>query len=137
MAAPAGAYVIRNASIKFAGTDYANQLTKARLVPETPMQTIRTLVPDGSVSDVDSTVWTLELAGIQDWKDSQGLADAMNDNAGVTVAIILQPKPGTGNRIATFSAISVPVEFGGEQGQFAKFEATLAVVGGVAFTAAP
>lgn len=129
MSAPAGAYVLRNASITIEGTSYANQLTKARLVPETPMQTVRTLVPDGVVQDVDSTVWTLELAGIQDWKNAQGLADALNDFAGTDIDVVLQPKPGTGERTATFIAVAMPVEFGGEQGSFATFETSLPVKG--------
>mgnify|MGYP000846216164 CR=1 FL=1 len=129
MAAPAGAYVIRDCTITVEGTDYANQVTKARLVPETPIQTLRTLVPDGIVQDVDSSSWTLELAGIQDWVNAQGLADALNDNKGLEVDIVLTPRNGTGKPKATFVAIAMPVPFGGEQGQFATFDVTLPVVG--------
>lgn len=136
MSAPAGAFVIRNATLTIGAVAYANQVTKARLVPETPVQTIRTLVPDGIVQDVDNTAWTLELAGIQDWKDAQGLADALNDAAGTQVTIVLQPKSGTGERKATFVAMAMPVEFGGEQGAFATFDVTLPVVGGVTFATA-
>lgn len=129
MAAPAGAYVIRNATVSVAGTEYANQCTKARLVPDTPTQTLRTLVPDGIVQDVDSAVWTFELAGIQDWVNSQGLADALNDNAGTQIEVILTPNAGSGLPQATFDIIAAAVPFGGEQGQFATFDVTLPVVG--------
>jgi len=137
MTAPAGAYVIRDAVMTVEGTDYANQVTKARLVPETPIQTLRTLVPDGIVQDVDSTTWTLELSGIQDWVNGQGLADALNDNKGVEVDIILTPRSGTGKPRATFVAVAMPVQFGGDQGQFATFEITLPVVGQPTFGTVP
>jgi len=134
--APAGAFVLRAPVITIGGTAYANQLVKARLVPETPTQTMRTLVPDGVVQDVDSTVWTLELSGVQDWKNAQGFCDYLNDNNGISVPVVLQPKPGTGEKTASFSIIAHPVEFGGEQGQFATFEAEFGVVGAVTFSEA-
>ena len=42
-----GAVFLKNAMVKFASTDFANQCTKARLVPDVPSTTVRTLVPDG------------------------------------------------------------------------------------------
>lgn len=133
MAAPTGVHVMRNIVFTLETVDYANQVTKARLVPDTPIQTIRTLVPDGVVQDVDSTVWTLELSGVQNWL-SGGLADALNDNAGNEVDIVLQPRVGTGQSKVTFVAIAVPVEFGGEQGNFRTFEVELPIVGTPAFS---
>lgn len=137
MTAPAGAYVIRDATVSVASTDYANQVTKARLVPDTPVQTVRTMVPDGQVSDVDSTLWTLELSGIQDWTNSQGLADALNDNKGTQISVVLTPRNGTGKPRATVTVIAMPVEFGGEQGQFAMFDVSLPVVGQPTFGVVP
>jgi hypothetical protein len=136
MAAPAGAFVLKNPVITIGGTSYANQLTRARLVPDTPTVSIRTLVLDGSVTDVDSAVWTCELAGIQDWKNTQGLADYLNDNANVLVAVVLQPKPGVGETSASFSMYAHPVEFGGDQGAFATFEATFGMSGAPVFSVA-
>lgn len=137
MTAPAGAFVFRAPVITIGGTAYANQLTKARLIPDTNMQTIRTLVPDGVVQDVDIPVWKLELSGIQDWKNTTGLCDFLNDNANLTVAAVLQPKPGTGEKTAAFNFISHPVEFGGQQGQFTTFEAEFGVIGQPVFSEAP
>jgi hypothetical protein len=134
MAAPAGAFVLKNPVITIGGTSYANQLTKARLLADTPTVTIRTLVPDGSVTDVDTAVWTLELAGIQDWKNAQGLADFLNDNTNVLVTVVLQPKPGSGEKSATFQMYAHPVDFGGEQGQFATFDATFGIQGSPVFS---
>ncbi len=134
MAAPAGAFVLKNPVFTVSGTDYANQITKARLVPDTPTVSIRTLVPDGSVTDVDTAVWTLELGGIQDWKNNQGLCDFLNDNANVIVVGVLQPRPGSGEKKATFNFYAHPVDFGGEQGQFTVIDATFGVVGAPVFS---
>ncbi len=127
MAAPAGAFVLRNASVKFASAEYANQVTKARFVPDTPIQTLRTLVPDGIVQDVDSTAWVLELSGIQDLVSAQGLARYLFENEGTTVAVKVQPKSG-GVEVQA-NVLIVPTELGGEQGDWAQFEIELPVIG--------
>jgi hypothetical protein len=133
MTAPTGAYVVRNATVTIDSTDYANQCTKAVLTPETPIQTIRTMVPDGVVQDVDSTAWTLELSGIQDWTNSTGLADKLNDGAGTSVTLVLVPRAGSGKPNATCTVTLLPVSFGGEQGKFATFEVKIPVTGAVTF----
>lgn len=129
------AHVMRNASVKIATEEFSQtgQVTKARLVPDTPVQTQRTLVPDGVVQDIDSTVWTFEMAGIQDY-GTDGLAKALADAAGTQVTVIVQPKVGTGQDVATFTIVAMPVEFGGEQGAFRLFDATFPVVGQPVFS---
>jgi hypothetical protein len=133
MVAYARAHVIRNAVITIDAVTYNNQVTKIRLVPDTPVQTLRTLVPDGVVQDVDTAVWTLELSGIQDM-GAGGLAAALNAAAGLSVTVIVQPKAGAGQDVATFSMIAMPVEFGGEQGNFRTFEGEFPVNGQPVFT---
>ncbi|HYF74139.1 MAG TPA: hypothetical protein VD864_15010 [Nocardioides sp.] len=115
MPAPTGARVFRAASIEIDEVEYANQVRVARLVPDTPIQTYRTLVPDGAVSDVDSTVWTFQIDGLQ-INTTGGLADALRDAAGTEVEVILSPYTGTGAPTATFTIIALPTQFGGEQG---------------------
>lgn len=132
MPAPTGAQVYRDALITVDGTDYANQLNKARLVPDQPIQTYRTLVPDGVVQDVDSVVWTLEITGLQ-INIASGLAAYLRTNSGLTLSWVLQPKTGVGLPKATFSAIALMPEFGGEQGAFQTIDMTLPVTGGVTF----
>lgn len=129
------AHVMRNSSVTISTEEYAQtgQVTKARLVPDTPVQTQRTLVPDGVVQDIDSTVWTFELSGLQDY-GAEGLAKALNDLAGQQVTVTVQPKVGTGQDVATFVMVAMPVEFGGEQGNFRAFEATMPVVGAPVFS---
>lgn len=134
MPAYTGAAVFRDASITVNGTDYANQLTKARLVPETPVQTQRTLVPDGMVVDIDSTAWTVELSGFQSIAvtGTGGLGDLLRTTtAGTEMDIVLTPKKGTGLRTATFKIVSMPIEFGAEQGNWFTFDASFPVRGGV------
>lgn len=136
MTAYGNAFVIRNALVKFGGTDFTNQVNKARLVPDTPVQTMRTLVPDGLVTDVDSTQWQLELSGVQDW-ETGGLAAYLNTNNGALVTVIIAPVAGSGKRQATCSVRVFPVEFGGEQGNWSTFDVTFPVQGIPAFAAQP
>jgi len=128
MPAYANAHVMRDAIVTVESVTYTNQVTKARLVPDTPVQSIRTLVPDGQVQDVDSTLWTLELSGLQSTKTG-GLAKALNDAAGQQVEVLIQPRVGSGEDTATVTIIAMPVEFGGEQGSFRTFEAEFPVIG--------
>lgn len=132
MPAPTGAQVYRDALITVDGTDYANQLNKCRLVPDQPIQTYRTLVPDGVVQDVDSVVWTLEITGLQ-INIVGGLAAYLRTNSALTLAWVVQPKTGVGLPKATFSAIALMPEFGGEQGAYQVIDMSLPVLGGVTF----
>lgn len=134
MTAYADAHVMRNAVITIDAVVYGNQTTKARLVPDTPIQTKRTLVPDGVVQDVDSTVWTFELEGLESRKTG-GLAKALDAAAaaGTAITCTIVPKAGTGNDSATFSFLPLPVSFGGEQGEWRTFEAEFPVIGAVVF----
>ena len=128
MTAYAGAFVIRNALVKFAALDMSNQCATAMLVPETPVKTMRTLVPDGVVTDVDSTVWTLQLKGLQDF-ESGGLAAYLLANNGTVVAVTVAPNNTSGKKQATVSVRLLPVAFGGDQGDWSQFDVELPVQG--------
>jgi hypothetical protein len=129
MPAPTGAHVYRSALITLDGTDYANQVRVARLVPDVPIQSYRTLVPDGVVQDVDSAIWTFELQGLQ-INIAGGLAKALRDaTPGDELTVVLVPKIGSGQAQATFTALALPVPFGGEQGSFLTHETVLPVIG--------
>ena len=136
MAAPTGALVYKDTVLTVDGDAFANQHTKARLVPDTPIQTIRTAVPDGAVQDVDSTTWVFELSGIQD-NGTGGLAKALRDAAGTTIEIVLQPKAGFSQPKATFDVVVTNVEFGGEQGAFMTFDVEFPVIGEPDFGTSP
>lgn len=129
MAVPTGVYVLKDASVTVATVEYANQCTRARLVPDTPIQTKRTLVPDGIVQDVDSPAWVFEIAALQK-NDAGGLAKALRDaTPGDELDIVLVPKDGLSMPQATFTILALPVVFGGDQGAWADFEASFPVVG--------
>lgn len=129
MAVPTGVYVLRDASVTVDETEYNNQCTRARLVPDTPVQIKRTLVPDGIVQDVDSPAWVFEVAALQK-NDAGGLAKALRDaTPGTELDVVLVPKDGLSQPQASFTILAMPVVFGGEQGSFADFEASFPVVG--------
>lgn len=129
MPAVTGVWVMRDGEVTLEGTDYTNQVRKARLVPSFEMQQYRTLVPDGAIADVGNPTWVLELAGVQK-HTAGGLAKALNDaTPGTALTLSLVPKNGVGNANATAEVIAVPVEFGGEEGQFPTFDITLPVIG--------
>jgi hypothetical protein len=132
MPAPTGAFVYRDALITVDGIDYANNLRKARLVPDQPVQTYRTLVPDGVVQDADSVVWAFEIEGLQ-INIAGGLAAYLRTNSGLIIACVLQPKTGVGLPKATFNATAMMPEFGGEQGAFLTKTLSLPVSGAPTF----
>lgn len=133
MPAPTGAMVYRDAFITVDGTEYTNQLRKARLVPDQPIQTYRTLVPDGVVQDSDSVVWTFEIEGLQ-INIAGGLAAYLRTTSGGIIAVVLKPKTGVGQPQAAFNATALMPEFGGEQGAFLTQTLTLPVNGAPVFT---
>lgn len=136
MPAPTGGMVYRDASVIVAGVEYANQLKKARLVPDQPVQTYRTLVPDGVVQDADSITYVFEMEGLQ-INIAGGLAAFMRTNSGTTQTITLVPKVGSGMPRATFTATMLMPEFGGEQGAFLTQTLSLPVNGAPVYDTAP
>lgn len=132
MAAPTGAYVIRNAVVTIDTVEYANQCTRAELVPTADTQTLKTLVPDGIVQDVDSNVWALNLALIQDYTTAVGLARYLTDNHGTQIDLTLEPK--AGGVSAACTVVAKAINFGGTQGEFAVSEIELPVIGQPVFT---
>jgi hypothetical protein len=123
-----GAFVLRDALLKLGGTSFGNQMWKAVLTPDTPIVQQRTLVPDGTISDVDSATWVLELEGLQD-HETGGLAAYLRANAGAQVAFELAPRNTAGKIKATGTVIAVHAPVGGEQGEFTQFEIELPVIG--------
>lgn len=129
MSAATGVFVMKDSSIEIDSVQYENQMTRGRLVPDTPIQQKRTLAPDGNVSDVDNPSWTFEVAALQK-NDAGGLAKALRDaTPGDELDVVYAPKDGLSMPQATFTILALPVVFGGDQGQWADFEAVFPVVG--------
>lgn len=130
-----GIYVVKDSSLTVATVEYANQVTSARLVPNTPIQQVRTLVPDGTISDVDSPIWTFEVTILQK-NNTGGLVKALRAAApGAELVCVLSPKDLDGEDSATFTIIAVPPPFGGEQGAFPTAEMVFPVKGSPVFAA--
>lgn len=123
-----GAFVLRNAVITINSIDYTNQCRKARLVPDTNVQTYKTLIPDGTIVDADIAVWTFEVEGVQG-NAAGGLAKALRDAQGTVLTAIIQPQAGSSKPTASFSFLVLAVPFGGEQGVFMDFDASFPVQG--------
>lgn len=135
MVAYARAHVIKYALFTVEAVEFNAQITKVRLVPDTPTQTLRVMEPSSSVVDADSAVWTLELAGIQDFGvGSLGAALRTAADAGDDLDVVFQPKTGTGQDKAVFIIRPVNIPFGGEQGTFRTFDVTVPVVGKPTFS---
>jgi hypothetical protein len=108
---------MRDAVVTVNAVQYANQVRKARLVPDQKVQTYKTLVPDGVVQDAEQSAWTLELEGLQ-INATGGLAKALRTASGTVIPVIVQPKSGTGQDTATVNVLVLDIPFGGEQGEF-------------------
>lgn len=135
MAAVTGVYVLRDATVTIDEVEYGNQATVARLVPDTPIQTLRTLVPDGVIQDVDTPVWTFEVTFVQK-NNTGGLATALRALAiGEQVEVVLAPKNLAGEDEATFTIVSLRPPFGGQQGQYPTAEMVFPVIGQPVFAA--
>src|ERR1044072_2079648 len=128
--------VLKNSLVEFETVDHANELTRARLVPDTPSSTLRTLVPDGALTDVDSAAWTFELAGVQKHKTG-GLAAVLNAaTPGDLLDVEFEPvKAVSGQPHYEFQVVAKPVPIGGDQGAQGLFEIVLEVVGSPVMTA--
>lgn len=124
----ARAHVMRDASVLIDGTEYNDQLSKVRFVPDTPINQMRTLVPTGVVTDVDTSVWTCELTGIQD-NGTGSLGAALRAAAGTLVDVVFQPRVGSGQDKIAASIMAMPIEFGGETSAWRTFDITLPVDG--------
>lgn len=129
-----GPIVMRDSIVTIDGDEFAGHVRKSRLVPDTNVQTYKTLVPGGVVVDQDEPVWTWELEGLQT-NGVGGLAPALRAVAGTIVECILQPKVGAAQPKATFNALITQIPFGGEQGEFMVIDVSFAVQGTPVFGA--
>jgi hypothetical protein len=120
---------MKYAVVEIDDVDYAEDATTALRTGDAPTQTLRTLVPDGAVTDTDTPVYSFQLAGAQ----GGTLWAALYAAQGTVVDVVLQAEFGVGKTTETFSVL-VPlgsVPFGGQQGGFRVFDITMPVQGAV------
>lgn len=128
MAGYSRAYIMRDSTVTIEGTEYNNQLTKVRFVPDTPMEQMPVLTPTATITDVGTTTWTCELTGVQD-NGSGSLGAVLRSSAGTLLTVVFQPRVGTGQDKITAEVMAMPIEFGGEVNAWRTFDITLPVDG--------
>lgn len=128
MPAHPGAFVLRNSLFTLGGTSFANQVWTVLIEPDTPFQQQRTLVPDGTISDVDSATWVMQITGLQDF-ETNGLANYLRANAGSQVAFVFAPVNTAGKVKYSGTVIAVNPPMGGDQGEFTQMELELPILG--------
>lgn len=121
------AVMMKNALVTIDGTEYHGEYTTALLTPTQNIVQELTLEPGYVLTDVDDATWTFQLAGPQNWVD--GVSAYLNTHKGESVEIVLQPKKGSGQAMATFSVIALGGAFGGARGAFASYDLTMPVEG--------
>jgi hypothetical protein len=126
-----GAYTFKNWSLTLDGTDVSSQIMKAVLKPTQGVQTLKAAVPGAVVQDVADPTWVLELTGVQNNTASTGLAAILRAASGTSVSCVFVPNKVNGEVQATFEAIAVQMELGGETDAFNKSDLSLPVVGDV------
>lgn len=130
MTAYARAFVIKDLLFTVDGTDYSNQVTKVTITPDQNIQTLKTGVPDGAITDSDSPTWTLALAGINDdGAGSLGHALRVAYANSTDLDCVYQPHSGTGQDVNSFTIRPNALPFGGEVGSFHTFDTTIPVIG--------
>jgi len=130
MTAYARAFVIKDLLLTVDGTDYSNQVTKVLLTPDQNVQTLKTGVPDGAITDSDSPTWTAAISGINDdGAGSLGHALRVARSSGTDLDCVYQPKNASGQDKATFTIRPNALPFGGEVGSFHLMDLTIPVVG--------
>lgn len=122
--------VLRHSLLDLDGTEFQDECTKIELVADQPSQTVRTLVPTGIITDVDSVSWQLNIEALSD-VESGGLAAYLNANAGTEVAFEYAPRNTTGAVKYSGNVFVKAAGAGGSQGEFATLSVELMVNGAV------
>lgn len=118
--------LMKYAVVEIDEEDYAEWATTALLTGDAPVQQLRTLVPDGVITDTDSAAYTFQLAGVQ----SSPLYAALLAAEGTAIEVVFQAEHGVGKAVRTFT-VTVPegLAFGGAQGAWRTFDITMPVSG--------
>lgn len=119
--------LFKYAVVKIDDVEYNLHTTTALLTGDAPVQQLRTLVPDGVISDTDSSIYSFQIAGPQ----GTALYTALVAAEGESVEVEFQAEYGVGKTKATFNAIVPVLPLGGQQGAWRTFDITLPVSGAV------
>ena len=116
------------------GTNFKCQLRSVQLTPDTQIQKLKTLCPDGTYGDVDQAEWNLELGYAYGRDVPAGstpatviLADFLMANHGAKVPFEFRPVSGGPGYGGTVTLVAGPV--GGSQGAWMEGTVTLPLDG--------
>lgn len=98
-------FVARSIIFKLGTTAYECAVTSVVLQPDTPVQVTTTMCPDGTLSDVGETSWSLTGTANVDWH-AASLYAFLIDHAGENVAFELHPTgEATGKVVGTVTIV--------------------------------
>lgn len=110
------------------GANYKCQLRSVTLTPDTNVERIKTLCPEGQYSNVDDPEWNLDLGYLMGTDEDMGsLSDYLLENQGDKVPFWFAPIAGGPGY--TGETTLVPGPIGGEQGSFSEQSVSLPVDG--------
>lgn len=114
------------------GTDFKCQLRSVTLTPDTNIERVKTLCPQGQFAAVDDPEWNLELGYLygRDTEDIQGtLGRFLLANSGQKIPFSFAPWSGDTDEGYTGTVTVVPGALGGEQGGFSEQSVSLPLEG--------
>ena len=112
------------------GSNFKCQLRSVELTPDTNIERIKTMCPDGQYSEVDEPEWTLALGylnGNVATGDPQALADYLLANKGAKTDFIFRPRAGGKGYSGQVTLLAGSI--GGSQGSYSEGSVDLPVDG--------
>lgn len=105
-------FIMGDATITIAGTDYAAQVSSAVFTPTSSIVTWKGLDPGSGVSFPTTATWTLDLTYAQDYTSDTTLASYLLAHEGETIADVVFA-PVAGGRTFTADITITPGAIGG------------------------
>ena len=123
--------IVLNDIVLVIGTDnYEAAVSKAELVPNTPVTTWKGMTPTAVFPLPGSTEWVLNIEFAQDHATANSLSQYLQTNAGTQKSVTLKPKkPGTTGPTYTITATMLPGSIGGAVDAVAVASVSLPCIG--------
>ncbi|MFV0446392.1 MAG: hypothetical protein ACK5Q5_22695, partial [Planctomycetaceae bacterium] len=131
------AILIKNADVILGdigtiGANFKLQVRSVRLTPNTNVQTIKTVDPQGVFSETDTTEWVLEIAYLDGYDDGEGtaaelLSQFLFDHSGELLPFEMRAR--SGGRGWSGDVRIIPGGSGGGQGEWGEQTVSLPLDG--------
>ena len=125
-------HILKEGSISIGATDFANIISKSKLVPSQDIVTFTGYIPEAVYQDVNTATWVWQITAVASWA-AGGLAKLLHENAGMELDCVFTPNTPTGES-ASFTIMPTEVPFGGDQGTFNVEDMIVPVIGQPNFT---